>query len=122
MIRRPPRSTSTATLFPYTTLFRSGGVLPPPDVVTDGSELGEGPRHTGLGAQQAVDLVAGHAVGQQRPLQVRHRRAPEAAWAGKALEIEKVLEAGGLDVVGADLPGAVGIGRAAGRERVVEWG
>src|SRR3546814_5612339 len=103
MIRRPPRSTSTATLFPYTTLFRSGGVLPPHDVVTDGSELGEGPRHTGLGAQQAVDLVAGHAVGQQRPLQVRHRRAPEAAWAGKALEIEKVLEAGGLDVVGAEI-------------------
>src|SRR3712207_8779715 len=26
MIRRPPRS----TLFPYTTLFRSGGVTPPP--------------------------------------------------------------------------------------------
>src|SRR3546814_1551121 len=25
MIRRPPRSTSTDTLFPYTTLFRSGG-------------------------------------------------------------------------------------------------
>src|SRR3546814_13092631 len=25
MIRRPPRSTRTATLFPYTTLFRSGG-------------------------------------------------------------------------------------------------
>src|SRR3546814_20928226 len=28
MIRRPPRSTRTDTLFPYTTLFRS---LPPPD-------------------------------------------------------------------------------------------
>src|SRR3546814_9473196 len=28
MIRRPPRSTRTDTLFPYTTLFRSGG-LPP---------------------------------------------------------------------------------------------
>src|SRR3546814_17934430 len=27
MIRRPPRSTRTATLFPYTTLFRSGGDL-----------------------------------------------------------------------------------------------
>src|SRR3546814_12018788 len=27
MIRRPPRSTRTDTLFPYTTLFRSGGVL-----------------------------------------------------------------------------------------------
>src|SRR3546814_5198120 len=25
MIRRPPRSTLTDTLFPYTTLFRSGG-------------------------------------------------------------------------------------------------
>src|SRR3546814_4149526 len=28
MIRRPPRSTRTDTLFPYTTLFRSGN-LPP---------------------------------------------------------------------------------------------
>src|SRR3546814_15637350 len=28
MIRRPPRSTRTDTLFPYTTLFRSGHVLP----------------------------------------------------------------------------------------------
>src|SRR3546814_5528258 len=27
MIRRPPRSTRTDTLFPYTTLFRSGGGL-----------------------------------------------------------------------------------------------
>src|SRR3546814_3845684 len=27
MIRRPPRSTRTDTLFPYTTLFRSSGVL-----------------------------------------------------------------------------------------------
>src|SRR3546814_7831305 len=26
MLRRPPRSTRTDTLFPYTTLFRSGGV------------------------------------------------------------------------------------------------
>src|SRR6187402_3649537 len=32
MIRRPPRSTRLATLFPYTTLFRSGGLRfwPPP--------------------------------------------------------------------------------------------
>src|SRR3546814_19764971 len=27
MIRRPPRSTRTDTLFPYTTLFRSAGML-----------------------------------------------------------------------------------------------
>src|SRR3546814_2360381 len=30
MIRRPPRSTRTDTLFPYTTLFRSPDVPPPP--------------------------------------------------------------------------------------------
>src|SRR3546814_4680262 len=40
MIRRPPRSTRTDTLFPYTTLFRSGvgaadGIL----LVEDGVEL-----------------------------------------------------------------------------------
>src|SRR3546814_10498886 len=29
MIRRPPRSTRTDTLFPYTTLFRSGSALRP---------------------------------------------------------------------------------------------
>src|SRR3546814_6597482 len=29
MIRRPPRSTRTDTLFPYTTLFRSGDDAPP---------------------------------------------------------------------------------------------
>src|SRR3546814_1489839 len=28
MIRRPPRSTRTDTLFPYTTLFRSAGLVP----------------------------------------------------------------------------------------------
>src|SRR3546814_3985419 len=35
MIRRPPRSTRTYTLFPYTTLFRSPGAdrLPPPLLV-----------------------------------------------------------------------------------------
>src|SRR3546814_1305779 len=27
MIRRPPRSTRTDTLFPYTTLFRSGNIV-----------------------------------------------------------------------------------------------
>src|SRR3546814_10545262 len=32
MIRRPPRSTRTDTLFPYTTLFRSGWALPLPTI------------------------------------------------------------------------------------------
>src|SRR3546814_3984252 len=33
MIRRPPRSTRTDTLFPYTTLFRSGRDRPEPDLL-----------------------------------------------------------------------------------------
>src|SRR3546814_2495132 len=37
MIRRPPRSTRTDTLFPYTTLFRSAGDV---DVVWFGPETG----------------------------------------------------------------------------------
>src|SRR3546814_9726043 len=32
MIRRPPRSTRTDTLFPYTTLFRSAPIAPRPPV------------------------------------------------------------------------------------------
>src|SRR3546814_7117111 len=35
MIRRPPRSTRTDTLFPYTTLFRSRHKADPPDCRTD---------------------------------------------------------------------------------------
>src|SRR3546814_20973705 len=41
MIRRPPRSTRTATLFPYTTLFRSGSLLVEPIyVLTDTAVVG----------------------------------------------------------------------------------
>src|SRR3546814_2516361 len=51
MIRRPPRATRTDTLFPYTTLFRSGmgkawrdrGALHRPGAAGDGA--GDGQRH-----------------------------------------------------------------------------
>src|SRR3546814_9147567 len=46
MIRRPPRSTRTDTLFPYTTLFRSRGEG---DRGGPGGGLGEGPRRPGGG-------------------------------------------------------------------------
>src|SRR3546814_1593618 len=39
MIRRPPRSTRTDTLFPYTTLFRSVFVTPTDDLKVVGSVL-----------------------------------------------------------------------------------
>src|SRR3546814_2348036 len=41
MIRRPPRSTRTDTLFPYTTLFRSGQVVATGDVEPGQQSVGE---------------------------------------------------------------------------------
>src|SRR3546814_1350262 len=56
MIRRPPRSTRTDTLFPYTTLFRSFGFLV-------GSMIGTGADHEGPLPAVYVWLVGGIAVG-----------------------------------------------------------
>src|SRR3546814_7694027 len=45
MIRRPPRSTRTDTLFPYTTLFRSGERDTRPDLWLEGRQPNRrGPR------------------------------------------------------------------------------
>src|SRR3546814_7949014 len=41
MLQRPPRSTRTDTLFPYTTLFRSGHKRPVPCCPTRSSEVDE---------------------------------------------------------------------------------
>src|SRR3546814_1024153 len=40
MIRRPPRSTRTDTLFPYTTLFRSGAAFLPERLIRGELESG----------------------------------------------------------------------------------
>src|SRR3546814_19140811 len=65
MILRPPRSTRTATLFPYTTLFRSLGVA----LVRHGERLGvgdgvHGERGGRPGVERLVlaDLVEDQAV------------------------------------------------------------
>src|SRR3546814_3958271 len=58
MIRRPPRSTRTDTLFPYTTLFRSGGVILVEDdlaAVGDRAAAGRGRADAG-GIARAADL------------------------------------------------------------------
>src|SRR3546814_16015774 len=68
MLRRPPRSTRTDTLFPYTTLFRSPSVAGNPvsrssGVPTNrpGSELVAEPEHvprSGLGGVEHFPVVA----------------------------------------------------------------
>src|SRR3546814_19566757 len=47
MIRRPPRSTRTDTLFPYTTLFRS--------LRAQGADRGDGPLHFGEEERARMD-------------------------------------------------------------------
>src|SRR3546814_980748 len=71
MIRRPPRSTPTDTLFPYTTLFRSTRYFSISWALTDkyewgGVELGQGfPDWTELGQDSGLD-----PLGMQRPIEV----------------------------------------------------
>src|SRR3546814_16328042 len=70
MIRRPPRSTRTDTLFPYTTLFRSGG-----RTVGHGAgggqaavgriEAGRHPHHRTLPAAEGVAADAGEMAGPE---------------------------------------------------------
>src|SRR3546814_14999765 len=56
MLRRPPRSTRTDTLFPYTTLFRSARIA--------------GDHEEPAQARERCDDVVGDAVGEKIPLQV----------------------------------------------------
>src|SRR3546814_10657735 len=82
MIRRPPRSTRTDTLFPYTTLFRSD-------------------RGTGRRRRRAADRAAAHRLGPPFHGRAcdRTRTGPEhPASRGKAMsrsteEIEREIEA-----------------------------
>src|SRR3546814_20172900 len=70
MIRRPPRSTRTDTLFPYTTLFRSDRAIADL-VMADTSGMRQryaGDIGVGLVAdhQPLVLVIERHAVGRQR--------------------------------------------------------
>src|SRR3546814_13119467 len=75
MIRRPPRSTRTDTLFPYTTLFRSDS-LPGIDVglAVKGQMVAE-LRDDDLGDQRLRRQPAGHDVFGRMRLRERARAA-----------------------------------------------
>src|SRR3546814_4188667 len=55
MIRRPPRSTRTDTLFPYTTLFRSADAAVIPSIALKSIEV----LRDGAAAQYGSDAIAG---------------------------------------------------------------
>src|SRR3546814_10614041 len=74
MIRRPPRSTRTDTLFPYTTLFRSDAV-----------EVRRLQDRVAVGAHRRLVVVVGHDEDHVRPPRTRiaHHRRRAAAEPGR---------------------------------------
>src|SRR3546814_14092528 len=91
MIRRPPRSTRTDTLFPYTTLFRSAGQV---DAV-GGDDHGAAP-WAAEGQRGGVLLGAQHqccGILDQPPLEEtgRHGLRPQQEAGGPALGQPRAL-------------------------------
>src|SRR3546814_8704080 len=94
MIRRPPRSTRTDTLFPYTTLFRSsdGLLLEYVHILTRGQRMHE----------LLADQVAARVSDPKRSLELDILRS--GAWAGAAnAEVDASRLARVLSVSDADL-------------------
>src|SRR3546814_6425967 len=89
MIRRPPRSTRTDTLFPYTTLFRSLRLGDRRAARPLGAEVELEPRHRegAVGAVRGLSLrSAGGEQGQQKDRQQAategHERTPSGSGYG----------------------------------------
>src|SRR3546814_17914969 len=114
MIRRPPRSTRTDTLFPYTTLFRSGH-----DRQAGGyHRLAGNPCHRVLGEDRVEDGV-GDLVGHLVGMALGHGLRGEGPLAGHGLLLVfetasrmaramARLSAGGTYVAAPTAPGRTG--------------
>src|SRR3546814_16249153 len=87
MIRRPPRSTRTDTLFPYTTLFRSGVAEPGTRRKRTGRPREPEPvghrRLAGAAGDQPASCLAGQAV-HPIPAAQDHARPRGVAGTGEA--------------------------------------
>src|SRR3546814_16277769 len=95
MIRRPPRSTRTDTLFPYTTLFRSALA----DQRVDADSVGSGE------AQQAVALHGSlrnrdRAASGQRDIAIGGDRAAVDIAVGRERDGARGRRRGGIDPTG----------------------
>src|SRR3546814_10069195 len=97
MIRRPPRSTRTDTLFPYTTLFRSRRPIDSPGAPRsadlDGSDQAATHAFSGatvpypMPAERSAQPVGGRTEG------ALHQFPHRAGFLGKALETAKLAAA-----------------------------
>src|SRR3546814_21029776 len=105
MIRRPPRSTRTATLFPYTTLFRS----PRSGCQQPGQRRGNRPLRGRSGRRpQAADPGGAGAAPEDQGCQVhptveapgsprRHRLARKSVGEGKSVSVR--VDLGGRRII-----------------------
>src|SRR3546814_9919570 len=98
MIRRPPRSTRTDTLFPYTTLFRSINSATWIDI-TDRAQLSSGADNTSSGTIDFTDLL-----GASGPVYFAYKFVGSAGttqrtWPIKNFSVETVLPNGYLEEV-----------------------
>src|SRR3546814_17101301 len=100
MIRRPPRSTRTDTLFPYTTLFRSG----------EGQRIAAARRRR---SRHAVAAERARRLGLVHPRRHPSRQAASA----RAAALPPALRDGAGGLEGSDDE----IGRASCRERVCQY-
>src|SRR3546814_11548344 len=103
MLRRPPRSTRTYTLFPYSTLFRS------PRLLRGCLEA------RSLGILNIVQLYGAHSIASHCKLDLVLR-----------LEAPRVVRDSGMERLGgrrsrAQILGVEQIGRASCRERVCQY-
>src|SRR3546814_21174425 len=122
MIRRPPRSTRTDTLFPYTTLFRSHGTLADGDqakALNDILRVG-----TSAGGARAKAVIAWHPqTGEVRSGQVADGEGFESwllKFDGVAGNKDKELDdPKGYGAI--EYAYHLKIGRAAGREGVCQY-
>src|SRR3546814_12560151 len=101
MIRRPPRSTRTDTLFPYTTLFRSAVEDPSLkiDWITEErmSDAYKAAWQTSIDDPQGFWLEASKAVDWEQ--------APASGWSGAAGWFPGWLRHNGHNACGRDRPG-----------------
>src|SRR3546814_13378421 len=105
MIRRPPRSTRTDTLFPYTTLFRSH-----PEAARGASLVGRPSPH-----RRGLPLLLGRRRHQRGALSRRPGRSPAARRRAADIRGDR-RDDGALSLVEAEplLPSGAGRGTAAG--------
>src|SRR3546814_9385893 len=89
MIRRPPRSTRTDTLFPYTTLVRSGGALCPLDGALQDLHHRRGPYAVDGGLQRPAEDAGGTAAACE--IRLRHHRNPQGRSEEHTSELQSLM-------------------------------